>query len=111
MPEAPIVILQQLFSRKQRGCAALWIHNLEIVSHQLTEKGQIVSSQTHWERAAVSTALASRKIGSGKAVVCFVTAHLLQQGLKQGCYQVPLLLSGVRNNAIRERCLHPRYLT
>ena len=39
-------------------------------------------SQTHWEVAAVSTTPASRKIGYGKAVVCFVTAHILQQGHK-----------------------------
>ena len=39
-------------------------------------------SQTHWEVAAVSTAPASRKMGYGKAVVCFVTAHILEQGRK-----------------------------
>ena len=33
-------------------------------------------SETHWEVAAVSTALASRRRGYGKAVVCFVTAHI-----------------------------------
>ena len=39
-------------------------------------------SQTHWEVAAVSTAPASRRRGCGKAVVCFVTAHILEQGRK-----------------------------
>jgi ribosomal protein S18 acetylase RimI-like enzyme len=39
-------------------------------------------SETHWEVAAVSTAPASRKMGYGKAVVCFVTAHILEQGRK-----------------------------
>jgi predicted GNAT family acetyltransferase len=39
-------------------------------------------SQTHWEVAAVSTAPASRRRGYGKAVVCFVTAHILEQGRK-----------------------------
>lgn len=39
-------------------------------------------SQTHWEVAAVSTAPASRKRGYGKAVVCYVTAHILGQGRK-----------------------------
>jgi predicted GNAT family acetyltransferase len=39
-------------------------------------------SQTHWEVAAVSTAPASRQRGYGKAVVCFVTAHILEQGRK-----------------------------
>ena len=39
-------------------------------------------SQTHWEVAAVSTAPASRLRGYGKAVVCFVTAHILQHGRK-----------------------------
>ena len=39
-------------------------------------------SQTHWEVAAVSTAPASRKMGYGKAVVCFVMAHILEQGRK-----------------------------
>jgi RimJ/RimL family protein N-acetyltransferase len=39
-------------------------------------------SQTHWEVAAVSTAPAFRKRGYGKAVVCFVTAHILEQGRK-----------------------------
>jgi predicted GNAT family acetyltransferase len=39
-------------------------------------------SETHWEVAAVSTAPASRKIGYGKAVVCFVTAHILEHGRK-----------------------------
>lgn len=37
-------------------------------------------SQTHWEVAAVSTAPASRQRGYGKAVVSFVTAHILEQG-------------------------------
>ena len=32
--------------------------------------------------AAVSTALAFRQRGYGKAVVCFVTAHILEQGRK-----------------------------
>jgi ribosomal protein S18 acetylase RimI-like enzyme len=39
-------------------------------------------SQTHWEVAAVSTAPAFRQRGYGKAVVCFVTAHILQHGRK-----------------------------
>src|SRR6266516_2752781 len=39
-------------------------------------------SETHWEVAAVSTATASRKKGNGKAVVCFVTAHILEHGRK-----------------------------
>jgi RimJ/RimL family protein N-acetyltransferase len=39
-------------------------------------------SETHWEVAAVSTALAFRQRGYGKAVVCFVTAHILEQGRK-----------------------------
>ena len=39
-------------------------------------------SQTHWEVAAVSTAPASRQRGYGKALVCFVTAHILEQGRK-----------------------------
>jgi RimJ/RimL family protein N-acetyltransferase len=39
-------------------------------------------SPTHWEVAAVSTAPASRKMGYSKAVVCFVTAHILEQGRK-----------------------------
>ena len=39
-------------------------------------------SQTHWEVAAVSTAPASRRRGYGKALVCFVTAHILEQGRK-----------------------------
>ena len=39
-------------------------------------------SQTHREVAAVSTAPAFRKRGYGKAVVCFVTAHILEQGRK-----------------------------
>lgn len=39
-------------------------------------------SPTHWEVAAVSTAPTSRQQGYGKAVVCFVTAHILQQGRK-----------------------------
>jgi hypothetical protein len=39
-------------------------------------------SQTHWEAAAVGTALASRKVGFGKAVICFVTAHILEPGRK-----------------------------
>jgi ribosomal protein S18 acetylase RimI-like enzyme len=39
-------------------------------------------SETHWEVAAVSTAPASRQRGYGKAVVCFVTAHILEQGRK-----------------------------
>jgi ribosomal protein S18 acetylase RimI-like enzyme len=39
-------------------------------------------SETHWEVAAVSTAPAFRQRGYGKAVVCFVTAHILEQGRK-----------------------------
>jgi ribosomal protein S18 acetylase RimI-like enzyme len=39
-------------------------------------------SETHWEVAAVSTAPASRRRGYGKAVVCFATAHILEQGRK-----------------------------
>src|SRR5215467_8851693 len=39
-------------------------------------------SETHWEVAAVSTAPAFRKRGYGKAVVCFVTAHILESGRK-----------------------------
>ena len=39
-------------------------------------------SETHWEVAAVSTAPTSRQRGYGKAVVCFVTAHILEQGRK-----------------------------
>lgn len=39
-------------------------------------------SPTHWEVAAISTAPASRKMGFGKAVVCFVAAHILEQGRK-----------------------------
>src|SRR5712691_10073231 len=39
-------------------------------------------SQTHWEVAAVRTAPVSRLRGYGKAVVCFVTAHILEQGRK-----------------------------
>ena len=39
-------------------------------------------SPTHWEVAAVSTAPAFRHRGYGKAVVGFVTAHILQQGRK-----------------------------
>jgi predicted GNAT family acetyltransferase len=39
-------------------------------------------SETHWEVAAVSTAPAFRKIGYGKAVVSFVTAHILAHGRK-----------------------------
>jgi predicted GNAT family acetyltransferase len=39
-------------------------------------------SQTHWEVAAVSTAPAFRQSGYGKAVVCFVTAYILEQGRK-----------------------------
>jgi RimJ/RimL family protein N-acetyltransferase len=39
-------------------------------------------SQTHWEVAAVSTAPAFRKRGYGKAMVCFVTDHILEQGRK-----------------------------
>ena len=37
-------------------------------------------SQTHWEVAAVSTAPAFRQRGCGKAVVSFITAHILEQG-------------------------------
>ena len=51
-------------------------------------------SQTHWEVAAVSTAPAFRKRGYGKAVVCFVTAHILEQGRKA------TLLTESRNVAI-----------
>jgi ribosomal protein S18 acetylase RimI-like enzyme len=39
-------------------------------------------SETHWEVAAVSTAPAFRRRGYGKAVVCYVTAHILQRGRK-----------------------------
>lgn len=39
-------------------------------------------SQTHWEVAAVSTAPAARLRGYGKAVVCFVTAYILEHGRK-----------------------------
>lgn len=39
-------------------------------------------SQTYWELAAVSTAPAFRKRGYGNAVVCFVTAYILEQGRK-----------------------------
>lgn len=39
-------------------------------------------SPTHWEVAAVSTAPAFRKRGYGKAVVGFVTAHIIEQGRK-----------------------------
>jgi len=39
-------------------------------------------SETHWEVAAVSTAPAFRKRGYGKAVVSFVTAHILDHGRK-----------------------------
>ena len=39
-------------------------------------------SPTYWEVAAVSTAPVFRKRGYGKAVVCFVTAHILEQGRK-----------------------------
>lgn len=38
--------------------------------------------ETHWEVAAVSTAPASRRRGYGKAVICFVAAHILEQGRK-----------------------------
>lgn len=41
-----------------------------------------LDSQTHWEAAAVGTALASRKVGFGKAVICFVTAHILEPDRK-----------------------------
>lgn len=37
-------------------------------------------SETHWEVAAVSTAPAVRQQGYGKAVVSFVTAHILAHG-------------------------------
>jgi len=37
-------------------------------------------SQSAWEVAAVSTAPASRRKGYGRAVVSFVTAHILDQG-------------------------------
>lgn len=53
----------------------------------LVEQGSIAAlaavwtfSQTHWEVAAVSTAPAFRRRGYGKAVVSFVTAHILEQG-------------------------------
>jgi GNAT superfamily N-acetyltransferase len=39
-------------------------------------------SETHWEVAAVSAAPDSRQRGYGKAVVCFVTAHILEQSRK-----------------------------
>jgi GNAT superfamily N-acetyltransferase len=39
-------------------------------------------SETHWEVAAVSTTPAARLRGYGKAVVCFVTAYILEHGRK-----------------------------
>ncbi len=55
----------------------------------IVEHGAIVAlaavwtySPTHWEVAAVGTAPAFRKRGYGKAVVCFVTAHILEQRRK-----------------------------
>jgi len=42
----------------------------------------LLEAIVHWEVAAVSTAPASRRRGYGKAVVCFVTAHILEQGRK-----------------------------
>jgi predicted GNAT family acetyltransferase len=53
-------------------------------------------SETHWEVAAVSTAPASRRRGYGKAVVCFVTAHILEQDRKA------TILSDSTNVAMRK---------
>ena len=53
-------------------------------------------SETHWEVAAVSTAPASRRRGYGKAVVSFVTAHILEQGRKA------TILSDSTNVAMRK---------
>jgi ribosomal protein S18 acetylase RimI-like enzyme len=71
-------------------------HYCAIVEHEAIAALAAVwtYSQTHWEVAAVSTAPAFRKRGYGKAVVCFVTAHILEQGRKA------TILTEIRNVAM-----------
>ncbi len=59
-------------------------HYCAIVEHEAIAALAAVwtYSETHWEVAAVSTAPAFRQRGYGKAVVCFATAHILEQGRK-----------------------------
>jgi predicted GNAT family acetyltransferase len=58
--------------------------------------GQIIAtaaawkySDTAWEVAAVGTVEEHRRQGLGKAVISFITAHLLQQGRLATCHTEP----------------------